>query len=52
MGNGSSKYGGMAIQTDHPYCVSGQAVTGKICIQINENFPAKKLKIKVKGKEK
>ncbi|CAI2367408.1 unnamed protein product [Moneuplotes crassus] len=53
MGNGSSsKYGGLVIQTDQAYCVSGQPVTGKIGVQINEPFPAKKLKIKVKGKEK
>ena len=54
MGNQGSKseYGGICVQMDHAYCVSGQAVTGRIHVQIDKPFPAKKLVIKIKGKEK
>lgn len=45
-----SKYGGVAIQTDSAFAISGQPVTGKIFVQIDQYFPAKKLKIKIKGK--
>lgn len=56
MGSGQSdspsKYGGIVIQTDQPYCVSGEAISGNIAIQINIPFPARKLNIELKGKEK
>ena len=51
-GEYSSQYGGMFIQTDLPYCISGTVVTGKIYVQINQQYPAYKLKLKIKGKEK
>jgi hypothetical protein len=47
-----SKYGGVAIQTDSAYAISGQPVTGQIFVQIDQYFPAKKLKIKIKGNPK
>ena len=50
--NSHNKNGGMFIQTDHPYCISGSTVTGNIYVQINQQYPAHKLKLKIKGKEK
>lgn len=54
MGQSESKseYGGMFIQTDLPYCVSGTNITGKIYIQIYKQFPVERLILKIKGKEK
>lgn len=53
MGSGqSSGYGGVYIQTDLPYCISGTMVTGKIYVQINQMVPAVKLDLEIKGKEK
>ena len=50
--NTQSEYGGMYIQTDLPYCISGSTVTGKIYIQIYKQFPAERLILKIEGKEK
>ena len=47
----NNKYGGMVVHLDSPFCISGSQVTGKICIKINQPFPAQKLKLKVEGKE-
>lgn len=47
-----SKYGGMVIQTDKQYYVSGHEVTGKIYVLINETYPAKWLKLRIRGMEK
>lgn len=48
----SSKYGGMVIQTDQQYYISGSQITGRIYVQIHEPYPARKLKLQIKGKEK
>ena len=54
MGNSSSKEtrGGMVVQTDHSYYFSGSHLTGKIYVDIYQSFPARKLSLEVKGKEK
>jgi hypothetical protein len=54
MGQSSSKseYGEMYIQTEQPFCISGTTVKGNIYIQIYKQFPAERLILKIKGKEK
>jgi len=54
MGNKESKseYGTILVHTDQPFCISGQAVTGNVHIQINKPFLAKSLVLELAGKEK
>jgi len=54
MGGSSSKFkcGGMVVQTDQSFYYSGDQVTGSIYVQIDQAFPAKKLTLTIKGKEK
>ena len=47
----SSKYGGMVVQLDSPFFISGSQVTGRISVMINQPYPALRLKLKVEGKE-
>ena len=53
MGEGASNFdhGSVLIQTDQPYYVAGP-VTGKVYLDLHSTYPAKKLKLKIKGKEK
>lgn len=58
MGEGESKeksssdFGSIYIQTDAPFFLAGQVVTGKIYLNIFQHYPAAFLDIQVKGKEK
>ena len=47
----NNRYGGMVVQTDAPFYISGTQVTGKINVQIDQEFPAERLKLKVQGTE-
>ncbi|EAS01748.1 arrestin (macronuclear) [Tetrahymena thermophila SB210] len=55
MGNNSSSSsyanGGIYIQTDQPFYIAGDTVTGKVHISIQESFPANVLSLKIKGYE-
>lgn len=48
----SSEFGSIYVQTDAPYFLAGQVVTGKIYLNIFKHYPAAFLDIQVKGKEK
>ena len=56
MGNIDSKYtfehGNVYLQTDKPYFVAGEQITGNIYLNLSMGFPAASLEIEVKGKEK
>ena len=47
----SSKYGGMWVQVDSPFYISGSQVTGKISVMISQPYPALRLKLRVEGRE-
>lgn len=56
MGNIDSRarfqHGHLYMQTDHPYAISGENMTGNIYIELQQPFPAVSLDIIVKGEEK
>lgn len=45
-------YGYMCIQTDKPYYLPGEMVTGKIYMRGTSPFHAQRVDIRVEGKEK
>lgn len=57
MGNSSSckemhkNFGQIYLQTDKPYYTSGENVTGRIFINLHNNFNASSLYLKIKGSE-
>ncbi|KAL4437943.1 hypothetical protein ABPG74_001114 [Tetrahymena malaccensis] len=52
MGNNSSyASGGIYIQTDQPFYIAGDTVTGKVHVSTLESFPANILSLKIKGYE-
>jgi hypothetical protein len=56
MGNLDSKYhfehGNVYLQTDKPYYIAGEPITGKIYLNLTMMYPAQCLNIEVKWKEK
>lgn len=56
MGNISSKYtfehGNVYLQTDKPYFVAGEQITGNIYLNLSMGYPASSLEIEVMGVEK
>lgn len=55
MGNIDSRarfdHGHMFMQTDHPYCISGENMTGNIYLDLTQPYPGVSLDIIVKGDE-
>lgn len=56
MGNIDSRakfhHGHIFMQTDHPYAISGENMTGNIYIDLQQPYPAVSLDIVIKGEEK
>ncbi len=48
----SSEYGSIYVQTDAPYFIAGQVVTGKVFLNMFQHYPAAFLDLQIKGKEK
>ena len=46
------KSGTCYIQTDLPFYMAGDTVTGKVYVNILENFPSNVVTLKIKGFEK
>ena len=48
----SSEFGSIYVQTNAPYFLAGQVVTGNVYLNIFQPYPAAFLDIQVKGQEK
>lgn len=49
MGNKSSKYGGIVVQTDQPYYLAGGVVSGHVFINCSSPFEGTQLVLAIEG---
>ena len=48
----ASQFGTLYVQTDKPSYFAGEEITGTLFLNLQETYPADKIKIKIKGKER